>query len=161
MVCKPWSATILGRFQFLPGCWISLHWNRWNIYMNMWEEVDYMIQKCLTKYTYRPLPSHKSQSGHLTAALVTASAAVEGAAWLSVCTTSSSANKTDGLMILWHLEFRVKPETDDMVRSVKAMIKRCIMVSRLVVGRLRCSGWGLHETFIYETTRMRDQKIAK
>lgn len=55
----------------------------------------------------------------------------------------------------------MKPETDDMVRSVKAMIKRCIMVSRLVVGRLRCSGRGLHETFIYETTRMRDQKIAK
>lgn len=36
----------------------------------------------------------------------------------------------------------MKPETDDMVRSVKAMIKRCIMVSRLVVGRLRCSGRG-------------------
>ena len=34
----------------------------------------------------------------------------------------------------------MKPETDDMVRSVKAMIKRCIMVSRLVFGRLRYLG---------------------
>jgi hypothetical protein len=91
-----------------------------------------------TQYTHRPLPSHKSQSGHLTASLATASPAVWGIiSSLSASRVSSCANNTDALLLatvgMRQLLIMVNPETDDMARSA-----RNVNTQRWFVMMIRC-----------------------